>query len=93
MKTSAGNIRAEITSQPQHPWILNTSSAGIVVTLIPHAAVDVDVQTSGGRISTDFRVQGHIAKDKDRVQGTINGGGSLLKLRASAGDIRLEKLD
>ena len=76
--TSAGNIRAEITSQPQYPWILDTSSAGIVVTLIPQVAVNLDAQTSGGRISTDFQVQGRIAKD--RVQGTINGGGALLKL-------------
>ena len=63
------------------------------VNLMPDIAIDVDAETSGGQVSTDFVVasviQGKIPKN--RLKGNINGGGTLLKLHTSAGSIRLQK--
>ena len=60
---------------------------------MPDIAIDVDAETSGGQVSTDFVValviQGKVPKN--RLKGSINGGGPLLKLRTSAGSIRLQK--
>ena len=85
-----GDIRAEMTTQPQHPWTLHTAGGGeIDVTLHPNIAVDVDAQTQGN-ISNDFSIQSH--RDvENRLKGSVNGGGPLLKLRATAGEIRLKK--
>ncbi len=88
-KTSAGNINADIATQPQHEWNLQTSAGNIVFTLISNLAAEIDTQTSVGIISTDFLVEGSEIR-KRRLRGTIKGGGKLLKLRTSAGNIRLK---
>ena len=88
--TSIGDIRAEIIRQPNHQWTLETSGSGqITATLMPGIAVDIDAQTNRGSISSDFAVQGFTSKNS--LKGMINGGGVLLKLRASSGDLRLRK--
>jgi len=88
-KTSAGDIQADITTQLQHEWSLRTSAGDIIGMFVSNIAVEIDAQTSVGDLSTDFRVQGTVTRS--RLRGTINGGGPLLKLRTSAGDIRLQK--
>lgn len=90
LTAALGNIRAEITTQPQYPWTLHTSESGeIDVALHPAIAVNVDVQTQGN-ISSDFSIQPH--RDiESRLKGTVNGGGPLLKLRAAAGGIHLRR--
>ena len=88
-KTSAGDIQVDITTQPRHEWSLRTSAGDIVGMFVSNIAVEIDAQTSVGDLSTDFRVQGTVTRS--RLRGTINNGGPLLKLRTSAGDIRLQK--
>ena len=84
---------AFLTNQPQNECNLRTSAGGVTVTLMPDIAVDVDAETTAGSVSTDFAVasviQGKIPRN--RLKGAINGGGPLLKLRSSAGSIRLKK--
>ena len=91
-RTSGGSIRASLTGQPQGECSLRTSGGSIAVTLIPDIAIDVDAETSAGHVSTDSAVvsaiQGKVPKNK--LKGSINGGGPLLKLRTSAGGIRLQ---
>ena len=90
LTTATGDIHAEMTTQPQHPWTLHASMGGeIDVTLRPHIAIDVDAQTQG-KISSDFVIQSQDAIEENRLKGTLNGGGPLLKLHASDGEIRLK---
>ncbi len=92
-KTSGGSIHASVVTQLQSECSLRTSGGGITLTLIPDITVDVEAETSGGRVSTDFVVesviQGKVPKNK--LKGSINGGGPLLKLHTSGGNIRLQK--
>lgn len=92
-KTSSGSIRVALTGQPREACNLHTSAGSITVTLRPDIAIDVDAQTSAGRVSTEFAVASVIRGKvpKNRLKGGINGGGPLLKLRTSAGSIRLQK--
>ncbi len=88
---SGGDIRAEMTVQPQHPWTLHTSMDGAIdVTLHPDIAVDIDAQTQG-KISSDFPIQPQGDTIENRLKGTLNGGGPLLKLSSAAGKIRLKR--
>lgn len=92
-KTSGGSIHAVTKTQLQDACNLRTSGGGITVTLIPDIAINVDAETSGGRVSTDFAVasiiQGKVPRN--RLKGSINGGGPLLKLHTSGGNIYLQK--
>ena len=92
-RTSGGSIHTAMTIQPQNECSLRTSGGGITLTLTPDITVDVEAETSGGHVSTDFVVesvlQGKVPKN--RLKGSINGGGPLLKLRTSGGNIRLQK--
>jgi len=96
VQSSVGNIHAEVPTRPLHPWTLQTSGLGkIDVTLSPKAAVNIDAETQGSISSDidfqdiDFQVKGPLTEH--RLKGTINGGGPLLKLRTSLGEIRLKK--
>ena len=92
-RTSGGSIHAAMITQPDSDCNLRTSGGGITLTLIPDIAVDVEAETSGGHVSTDFAVESVIQGKvpKNRLKGSINGGGPLLKLRTSGGSIRLQK--
>ena len=60
---------------------------------MPNIAMNLDAEITAGRITTDFAVasviQGKVPKN--RLEGSINGGGPLLKLRTSGGNIHLQK--
>ena len=92
-KTSGGSIKTYISRQPEEDCSLETSGGNVTVYLVEGIAVDVDARTSGGHVSTDVPiavvVQGKI--NRNRLQGAINGGGPLLKLRTSGGSIHLRK--
>ena len=92
-RTSGGSIQAAMTTQPQSECSLRTSGGQITCTLIPDIAVDLEAKTSGGRVSTNFAVESAIQGKvpKNRLEGSINGGGPLLKLRTSGGNIHLQK--
>ena len=91
LTTAMGNIRAEMTTQPQHPWTLHASLGGVIdVTLGRHIAIDIDAQTQG-KISSDFSIQFPGDIKDNRLKETLNGGGPLLTLRSSAGKIDVKR--
>jgi hypothetical protein len=53
--------------------------------------LNVDAESSMGRVTSDFPVTVQGKQDRDRLRGTINGGGKLLVLRTSAGGIALRQ--
>ena len=90
-KTFGGSIEAYISRQPDGDCSLETTGGSVAAYLVEDIAVDVDAQTTGGHVSTDVPiiVQGKIRGN--RVQGTINDGGPLLKLRTFGGSVHLRK--
>ncbi len=90
--TSGGTITAKISAQPLGDCRLATSGGGINVMLAPSIRFSVDAKTSGGRVTTQFPVtlQGEI--EKRHLIADINGGGPLLFLRTSGGNIHIRKL-
>lgn len=92
-KTLGGSVKAYISGQPEGDCSLETAGGSVTAYLVDDIALDVDARTNGGRVSTDVPittvVQGKVKKN--RLQGAINGGGPLLKLRTFGGSIRLCK--
>ena len=91
LESGVGNIQAEIPTQLMHPWILQTSGPGkIEIVLSSSTAVNIDAETRGP-ISSDIPIQIQGLLTEHKLKGTLNGGGPLLKLRTSLGEIRLKK--
>ena len=93
-KTSGGSIHAAVVAQPHRECTLRTSGGSITVDLLSDVAVDIAAKTSGGNVSTDFAVESVLQgkPPKNRLEGTINGGGPLMTLRTSGGNIHLQKI-
>lgn len=91
-RTSGGSIHAQISRQPNGDSTLSTSGGGVIVTLAPSIAVDLDAHASGGGVSSDVPVTVQGRQDDDSIRGKINGGGPTLKLRSSGGGVRVKSL-
>ena len=91
--TSGGSVNADLLEQPAEACAFRSSGGSITVALSGNVAVDVDLHTSGGRVSTDFPVttvvQGE--KIKNGLRGKVNGGGPLITAHTSGGSVRLQK--
>jgi hypothetical protein len=86
-QTSGGSISARFVGAPAGK--LETSGGGIQVEIPGHLGVDLDAETSGGRIKIDeaFSVSGRVGRS--RVAAQLNGGGANLRLQTSGGNIHV----
>ena len=88
--TSGGSINVTFANQLTEDAELDTSGGSITAYLIPDIKVDINASTSGGRVKSQFDVDGRIKKHS--VRGKINGGGPTLKLHTSGGSIKIRSL-
>ena len=93
-----GNVTARIAGQPKEASYLESSAGSVNVELASNLKVDVDAESSGGSIQSDFELQ-RPADDNDgahwrrggSAHGKINGGGPRVELRSNYGRIRISK--
>jgi hypothetical protein len=86
-ETSGGAISVRFTGAPAGE--LETSGGSIEVQFPPGKGVDLEAQTSGGRVSIDeeFAISGRAGRSE--VEAKLNGGGPELSLETSGGNIRV----
>lgn len=84
--TSAGSIDAEITSLGQY-LNLSTSAGGIHVQMPLNKGLDLDLRANRVNVGSLQHFNG--TKEKDRINGKLNGGGTLVTMRASSGSISI----
>ena len=97
-KTSGGSIRCQLQKATTHQNLLldlETMGGSINVSLVPDIAATVEAKVLGGSVTTEFpvTVEASGTVKPDQLQGTINGGGPLLKLRSVGGNIILRKVE
>lgn len=87
--TSGGDVHAVITEPLKQDTVLGTSGGDVDVEVLKGAGFHLDAGTSGGNVrATGVTItleQG--ANGKNKLVGSVNGGGPRLKLRTSGGDI------
>ena len=88
-KAEGGSVAAYISKQPRGDSKLIAEAGNVELRLPKSIAVNVDASCSAGRLSSDFNVNGR--EDEERLKGTINGGGPLVMVRASAGNVYIRK--
>lgn len=90
--TSGGSVNATIAGPMKGDCVLSTSGGRVRVRVDANAAFQLDASTSGGAVRAEGLT---ITIDKggagrSRLSGKVNGGGPLLKLRSSGGDVVVE---
>ena len=88
-RTSAGSIDLSLADPITADINLDSSAGSIDVVVPPKAGLNVDAKTSMGKIRTEIPMLA-MKSDDDRLQGTLNGGGKSLVLRASVGSITIK---
>jgi DUF4097 and DUF4098 domain-containing protein YvlB len=84
--TQSGRVTVE--GVPQQPWTVTTGSSSVELRFDSRADLSVDAESRSG----DITIAGASVKgsaDKHKVQGTIGGGGPLLRIRTGSGAIQL----
>jgi hypothetical protein len=86
--TGSGSIRIE--GRPVSGWRVRTASGNITLRVPADSAFELAARTSSGSIHTahPVTVQGTIGRRE--IRGAVRGGGALLEVSTSSGDIRIE---
>ncbi|HYE57021.1 MAG TPA: M56 family metallopeptidase, partial [Rhodothermales bacterium] len=85
--TSGGTVEAMLARQPRGDVRLETSGGSVRVGVADGLRFNVDASTSVGRVRSDF----HTGRPSESLRGEIGGGGPLLRLRTSAGNIEINR--
>jgi DUF4097 and DUF4098 domain-containing protein YvlB len=89
VRSSRGDIDVELAGANRGADV-NSSRGDVIVRLPKQFAADLDVRTSRGEVECDLPVSSRSQSSSNRHQtlsGTVNGGGKLLKIETSRGDI------
>ncbi|HRZ56644.1 MAG TPA: DUF4097 family beta strand repeat-containing protein, partial [Candidatus Paceibacterota bacterium] len=87
--TSGGSIRAALAGSPEEDCRFETSGGSIELSLPSGVSANVDAKTSAGTVSCDLPVAVQGKTRRSSLEGQLGQGGRLLKLRTSAGNIRI----
>ncbi len=87
--TSGGDIRASLKDNKGIEC--STSGGNVRVRLPKTIAADLNAEASGGDVNCDFSFNGTHREGK--MKGKINGGGNLIKLETSGGEISLTEAE
>ena len=94
VRTSSGEIRVELEEiyEELSEMSFQSTSGDIDLSIPSDTAADIDISTTSGRITTDFALTVEGTMERNELRGTIGGGGILIKLRATSGDVTLGKM-
>mgnify|MGYP001081939206 CR=1 FL=1 len=87
--TTSGKICFSGSLHTRGEHRVESTSGDVYLVLPADAAFDLDVETDSGDIQTDFAVT-MTEFDRKHVAGEVNGGGPLLRVSTSSGDITLK---
>ncbi|HEY1848858.1 MAG TPA: DUF4097 family beta strand repeat-containing protein [Opitutaceae bacterium] len=90
-ETSGGEVKATFEGLLKGDCSLSTSGGEVKVNVGKNAAFDLNAHTSGGEVDASglMITISHGGARKSSLEGSVNGGGPVLKLRSSGGDIRV----
>jgi lia operon protein LiaG len=91
-ETSGGNIEARLVGQNRGVH-LETSGGNVSVYLQKDVSANLRASTSGGSVKCDLPVMVSGKISEDEVHGKINGGGELIELSTSGGNIHIRSLE
>lgn len=88
VRTGSGGIRAD--GQPTSEWRLHTASGSITVRLPADTGFELNARTSSGSIHSAHPVTVVGTIGRRELHGKVRGGGALVEVSTSSGNIRIE---
>jgi DUF4097 and DUF4098 domain-containing protein YvlB len=90
-ETSGGDVRAGFKGALKGDCELSTSGGEVKATVSREASFRLDASTSGGEVNASGLTItiDHGGAGKSSLSGLVNGGGPLLKLRSSGGNVEI----
>ncbi|HUZ05030.1 MAG TPA: DUF4097 family beta strand repeat-containing protein [Acidobacteriaceae bacterium] len=85
--TGSGDITVKGT--PSADWYLETGSGNIDLTIPSSSKITLDAKGGSGSIHSDLPLTMQGELNKHHVEGTLNGGGSMIRAASGSGDIRI----
>ncbi len=89
LRVNSGSGDAFVQGTPTGEWQLSSASGEITLEVPQTAGFDLDVQSSSGTIDSKHPVTMTGTIDRHRLTGKVRGGGPLITLHTSSGDIRI----
>jgi hypothetical protein len=87
-RTGSGTIKIE--GRPASNWDVETGSGGIRIDLPEDSAFDLNVRTGSGSINTSHPLALVGAVSRNRLRGTVRGGGARVDLSTGSGSVRID---
>ena len=89
-KGSSGSLEIGISELTGSLDLVNKSGS-VYLTLPSSASFNADLEASSGKITSDFPILGDLSsKERGRIEGSVNGGGHSLRVKASSGNITIK---
>jgi DUF4097 and DUF4098 domain-containing protein YvlB len=92
LETSNSSVELRVPANFANDIRVSTSNSGITLHMPNQVNAQVVARTTNSSISSDFEVKMQGEFSKNRLEGVIGNGGSLIDLSTSNGSIRLLKL-
>ena len=86
----AGSGTIEIEGRPAGNWDVETGSGGIRIDFPEDSAFNLNVRTGSGSINTTHPLALLGTMSRNRLQGTVRGGGASVDLSTGSGSVRIE---
>ena len=91
-KSTNGKIKVYIKGlEPDEDMSLQTTNGSITLDMPADIDADLEARTTNGKIDCDFTLKEEISAGKHHLEGTVNGGGALIYLKALNGNIYIQK--
>ena len=92
-RTTNGGIEVELQEvMPDENMTFRSTNGGITLTLPSQIAADISARTTNGSVQTDFPITVQGTFRKNRLDGSLNGGGADIELKTTNGSIRIREM-
>jgi len=89
MKASTGSGNIDAMQTAPGPVQMQTGSGDITLKLPEDAGFTVSVRTGSGSITTTHPLSSS-SRQRNRLDGSVRGGGALVEIRTGSGDVRID---
>lgn len=89
VEAGAGSGDVEVDGKMASDWRIHTGSGGVEVKLPSDAKFNIDARSSSGNVEVNHPVTMQGALKRNHIEGTVNGGGTLLDVSTGSGTIRV----
>jgi hypothetical protein len=87
--SSGGSVSVSFAPGNGRGGELGSSGGGVKAYIDPAVGLEIDAASSGGSVDCDLPVTGRGSVRRDRLNGQLQGGGALLRLRSSGGGVTI----